>query len=79
METSQVLLLSILTSMYYSLDDALTYNPILLMAISARGGGKSWSGKDKVFTRFLRTGEQFVWVRRYKTELEEALLNGGFT
>ena len=65
--------------MYYSLDDALTYNPILLMAISARGGGKSWSGKDKVFTRFLRTGEQFVWVRRYKTELEEALLNGGFT
>lgn len=64
--------------MYYSSNEAQSYNPILQLTIGVRGGGKTYDWKKRCFKRFLKDGKQFVWVRRYRTELDEALANNGF-
>ena len=38
-----------------------------------RGVGKTYSTKKFAIRRFLKTGEQFVYLRRYKTELSESV------
>ena len=35
--------------------------------------GKSFNAKFAVLKKFLKTGEQFIYLRRYKTELDSAL------
>lgn len=64
--------------MYYSSNEGQSYNPILHMAIGVRGGGKTYNWKGKAILRFLKDGSQFVWARRYRTELDEMLANDGF-
>ncbi len=51
----------------------LSYPFQLAMVIGLRGGGKTYGAKVKVIDRFLEFGEQFVWIRRYKTELDETI------
>ena len=43
------------------------------MVIGERGVGKTFNAKVTVLKKFLRTGEQFIYLRRYKTELDSAL------
>lgn len=63
-------------SMYYNFDKLFSYNGWLFaFIISERGVGKSFNSKVAVLNRFLKTGEEFVYVRRYKTELDSALNN----
>lgn len=64
--------------MYYSGNEAQSYNPILQMTVGSRGGGKTYDWKGRALVRFLKDGSQFVWVRRYRTELDEMLANDGF-
>lgn len=55
------------------------YNPNLLLShnyynnivVGARGIGKTFSVKLWLFKRFMRTGEQFIYLRRSITELDE--------
>lgn len=56
---------------HYELHDLLTYNRILNFLIGARGIGKTYSIKEHCINRFLKTGEQFIYVRRFKTELKK--------
>ncbi len=63
---------------YYSSNEAQSYNPILQMTVGSRGGGKTYDWKGRPLVRFLKDGSQFVWVRRYRTELDEMLANDGF-
>lgn len=58
-------------SLYYDPNDLLSYNRILNFLIGARGIGKSYGFKKYPINRFLRYGEQFIYVRRYKTELRK--------
>lgn len=57
--------------LYYNPNKMLSYNRILNFIIGARGIGKSFAMKEYPIKRFLKTGEQFIYVRRYKGELKK--------
>ena len=42
---------------------------ITAVTVGGRGLGKTYGAKKHVIKRFLRYGEQFTYLRRYKTEL----------
>lgn len=49
----------------------LSYNRVLNFVIGARGIGKSYSMKEHPIRRFIKYGEQMIYVRRYKPELKK--------
>lgn len=58
-------------SLYYNPNKMLSYNRILNFIIGARGIGKSYAMKEYPIKRFLKHGEQMIYVRRYKGELKK--------
>lgn len=60
-------------NIYYNYDRLFSYNFIIGFVIGERGCGKSFGAKVAVLNKFLKTGEQFIYIRRYKTELDTAL------
>lgn len=65
------------TSIFYDIRKALSYNALLTFIVGERGVGKSYSAKDYVATHFIKKHKQFAYIRRYKTELKEALIKKG--
>ena len=61
--------------MYYNFDKLFSYNFLLAFVISERGVGKTFGSKVAMLNKWLKNGEEFVYVRRYKTELDSALNN----
>ena len=59
---------------YYNFDKLFSYNALINIVIGERGVGKSFNAKVAVLKNFLKTGEQFIYLRRYKTELDSALV-----
>ena len=57
-------------SIYYSPAPLLSQRCIFNYVIGNRGGGKSFSGKDLGISRFKKKGKQFIYLRRYQTELD---------
>ena len=57
-------------SIYYDIAGLLSQRCIFNFVIGNRGGGKTYGGKKLVINRFKRKGQQFVWVRRYQTEID---------
>lgn len=55
---------------WYDVNRTLSYNKLLNFVVGPRGVGKTYSCKRYVIKRFLQTGEQFVYLRRYDTELK---------
>lgn len=55
--------------MYYSYQRLLQYNAVYNFIIGSRGSGKSYGAKKLVINKFIRQGYQFIYLRRYKTEL----------
>lgn len=60
-------------NIYYNYDRLFSYNFLIAFVIGERGVGKSFNAKVAVLNKFLKTGEQFIYIRRYKTELDTAL------
>lgn len=58
-------------SLYYDPNKMLSYNRIMNFIIGARGIGKSYSMKKHPIKRFINHQEQFIYLRRYKTELKK--------
>lgn len=58
---------------YYNFDKLFSYNFLIAFVIGERGCGKTFGSKVAVLKKFLKTGEQFIYIRRYKTELDTAL------
>lgn len=58
-------------SMYYNPQKLLSHNRILNFVIGARGIGKSFAMKEYPINRFLKYGEQFIYVKRYKTDMKK--------
>jgi hypothetical protein len=58
-------------ALYYNPNKMLSYNRILNFVIGARGIGKSYAWKVHPIKRFLKYGEQFIYLRRYKPELKK--------
>lgn len=57
-------------SIYYEIAGLLSQRCVFNFVIGNRGGGKTFGGKKLVINRFKNKGQQFVWVRRYKTEID---------
>jgi len=60
---------------YYNYDKLFSYPFLFAFVIGERGVGKSFGAKVAMLKKFLKTGEQFIYLRRYKTELDTALNN----
>jgi Podovirus DNA encapsidation protein (Gp16). len=62
-------------SMYYDYDKLLSRDFLIAFVISERGLGKTFGAKKAVLNRWLKSGgdEEFMYVRRYKTELDTSL------
>ena len=60
-------------SIYYSPAPLLSQKCVFNYVIGNRGGGKSFSGKVLGIKRFLKKGKQFIYLRRYQSELDEVL------
>lgn len=61
-------------SIYLDFNKPLSYNALLSFIITERGLGKSYGSKKYVAKHFIKKKKQFVYLRRYKTELKEAML-----
>lgn len=59
-------------NMFYNVNETLSHNALLNFVIGQRGVGKTYSAKCKVINNFIKRGEQFVYLRRYDTELQRS-------
>lgn len=55
---------------YWDISKPLAYNAFLNFITGNRGGGKTYGSKKWCINHFLKTGQKFLWVRRYKTEFQ---------
>lgn len=56
-------------SKFYSFAKVLSYNAAYNFIVGGRGIGKTFGAKKKAISDFIRTGEQFIYLRRYREEL----------
>ena len=56
--------------MYWTPHDILSHNCLFHFSIGNRGAGKTYGSKKWAIKDFLKTGAQFVYLRRYKTEFD---------
>ena len=59
--------------MYYDLSKILSYNALLNFLIGERGVGKTFGATEFVTRQFINKGEEFCYIRRYKTELSSSV------
>lgn len=57
-------------NIWYNPRKLLSYNKMLNFVMSHRGGGKTYASKRLAIKNFLKDGSQFIYLRRYKTELK---------
>jgi len=57
-------------SMFYDGNETLTHNALFNFIVGNRGAGKTYWSTGWAIKDFLKTGKQFVYVRRYDTEFE---------
>lgn len=57
-------------NLFYNPQKMLSYNRILNFVTGARGYGKSYAFKKFPIDRFLKTGAQWIYLRRYKDDLK---------
>lgn len=60
---------------FYSGYKVLTYGTSWIFVIGNRTAGKSFFWKSYATSRFIKYGEQFVYVRRYKNDLKKVVKN----
>lgn len=58
-------------SAYWNPQKMLTYDKLFNFIIGARGVGKTYGIKTFLINRFKKYGEEFVYLRRYSTEVNE--------
>ncbi len=51
----------------------LTYNCLFNFIVGDRGGGKSFGTLEFCIKQYLKSGKEFIYLRRYETELEQSL------
>ena len=62
------------TSMFWDLRRTLTHNKLINVIIGNRGGGKSFGAKQWAIDNFIKNKEQFGYIRRYKDDLKEPMI-----
>ena len=66
------------TSMYYNPDDTLSRNRLFNFVVGPRGAGKTYGAKKRAIKNFIDKGEQFVYLRRYDTEMPQSQMRNFF-
>ena len=72
--------------MYFSYMRILSYNALLNIVVASRGVGKTYGATKLLVNDFLKNKNEFVYIRRYKSELQKSVkkffeavsLNGEF-
>lgn len=64
--------------MWYDVDKTLSHNCLLNFVVGPRGVGKTYSAKNRVIKNYLKKGEQFVYLRRYDTEIKASNMENFF-
>ena len=59
-------------NVYYNYDRIISYNALLNILIGERGVGKTFGASKLVTSDFIKRKRQFVYLRRYKTELSKS-------
>lgn len=59
--------------MFYSYQRILSYNAFLNFLIGERGVGKTYGAVKFVTKEFIKKGHQFVYLRRYKSDLKKSI------
>lgn len=59
--------------MYYSYNRILSFNAFLNFLIGERGVGKTYGAVKFVTKEFIKKGHQFVYLRRYKSDLKQSI------
>lgn len=54
---------------YYNFNRLYSYNATYNFCVGGRGLGKTYGAKKQVIKNYIRRGEMFIYLRRYKTEL----------
>jgi hypothetical protein len=55
---------------YYNFDKIYSYNAMFNFLVGMRGVGKTYGAKLKGIKKAIKSGEQFIYMRRYKEELQ---------
>lgn len=63
---------------WYSYDRVLSYHALMNYIIGERGCGKSYNLKAYLLNRFKKKHRQFIYLRRYDTELKKSLKDDEF-
>lgn len=58
--------------MYYDPNKTLSRQRLFNFVVGARGCGKTYGAKKTVIRNFIKSGKQFVYLRRYETEMPAA-------
>jgi len=64
--------------MWYDVNNTLSHNCLINFIVGPRGVGKTYSCKQRVIKNFLKDGSQFVYLRRYDTEIRKSQLSKFF-
>ena len=62
------------TSMFWDARRTLTHNMLLNVIVGNRGGGKTYGAKQWSIENFMKNKEQFGYIRRYKEDLKEPMI-----
>lgn len=62
------------TSMFWDPRRTLTHNSLVNVIVGNRGGGKSYGFKEIAIDDFIKKKEQFGYIRRYKDDLKEPMV-----
>ena len=60
--------------MFWNIRRTLTHNRLINVIVGNRGGGKTYGSKEWCIDNYLKTGEQFGYIRRYRDELKTTML-----
>ena len=56
---------------FYNYDRVISYNAFLNFLIGERGVGKTFGASEFVTRQFIKKNDEFIYIRRYKTDLEK--------
>ena len=65
-------------NIFYNPTPVLSHNSLFNFVLGARGVGKTYAFKKYCIEQAVRQGKQFIYLRRYKTELKQNALNTFF-
>ena len=62
-------------NMYFNGDKLLSYNCFMSIVVGERGCGKTYWFKDYAIKHFIKTHKKFCWIRRFASDLDDAVGN----